>query len=161
MTAVTKGKSVMLVSHHDLGMVLSAACQENKDNNAMILAKAASIVRKELSSVEKSTFQGTFTADCQEKSVPPQLLTLVNMILSGPNIKEQSAHPTSRAALSIAQLLKFNHMKQEQERPRSTYRRHSRHQEAHLPVYIGLKIHALTQRKDLIDTFHELGICVS
>ena len=44
----------------------------------------------------------------QQKSVPILLLALVNMVLEGPSIKDQIQECSTQAALSIAQLLKFN-----------------------------------------------------
>ena len=51
-----------------------------------------------------------FPAGCQKESVPALLLALVNMILEGPSINDQSRY-TTPAALSISQPLKFNTIK--------------------------------------------------
>lgn len=40
--------------------------------------------------------------------MPPVLLALVNMVLHGPNIKNQIDSLSTQAAFSIAKLLKFN-----------------------------------------------------
>ncbi|KAG0698917.1 hypothetical protein GWK47_025922 [Chionoecetes opilio] len=55
-----------------------------------------------------ATFTGSFDEDCQVKSVPQSLLTLVAMILDGPNIKSQSGDGVTQATLSTAQLLQYN-----------------------------------------------------
>lgn len=106
----TKDVSCLLVFDDDTGQVLADAYQRDSDSDAMCIAQAAQIVRWDLFD-EKETFSGTFSSDCQERSVSTSLLTLVNMILEGPNIKDQKAHPTNQAALSIAQLLKFKSVK--------------------------------------------------
>ena len=48
----------------------------------------AKIVQKDLLE-NSSSFNGSFRKGCQEDSVPELLLALVNMILDGPNIKDQ------------------------------------------------------------------------
>ncbi|CAG2195184.1 unnamed protein product [Mytilus edulis] len=65
---------------------------------------AVKIVRSDMMATS-SEFNGTFAADCQEKSVPRSLLTLVNMLLYGPDITTDSF---SQETLSIAQMLIFN-----------------------------------------------------
>jgi len=97
----------------DVALLLSNVCQQNKDVHAICLAQAAKVVREELFA-ENTPFNGTFSTDCQAKSVPPLVLATVNMILQGPNIKDQAAKPTNQAALTIAQLLKFNSVKHKQ-----------------------------------------------
>ncbi len=74
-----------------------------------ILAKAATIVRRDIFSKEKSVFTGSFDNSCQQKSVPQSLTTLVDMILAGPNINTKSGNVSeAQASLTIAQLLQFN-----------------------------------------------------
>lgn len=58
---------------------------------------------------EAKPFSG-FPEGCQEESVPPLLLALVSVILEGPNMKKQVAG-TNHAAVSAAQILKFNSIK--------------------------------------------------
>ena len=67
------------------------------------------IVRNHMFVEAKLPFTG-FTEGCQKESVPPLLLALVNMILEGPTITDHY-EDTTPAALSIAQLLKFNSIK--------------------------------------------------
>ena len=98
-----------LSSKNDIGAVIRAALakviEQDNDIDAVQLAHRAKIVRKDL--FEKSSFfNGSFRKGCQEDSVPELFLVLVRMILDGPNIKDQIN--TTQAALTIAQLLKFN-----------------------------------------------------
>ena len=62
---------------------------------------------------EKYSFNGSFKPSCEQDVISPSLLTLVRMILDGLNIKHQSevTETTTRAALSISQLLMFNSVK--------------------------------------------------
>ena len=75
---------------------------------------------------------------CQEKSVPNLLLALVNMVLEGPSIKDQIRESSTPAALSIAQILKYNsvkHMRTQADTSSSV--RHTTAQETPLPIYIA------------------------
>ena len=74
-------------------------------------------------------------------------MALVRMILDGPNIKHQSevAATTTRAALSISQLLMFNGVKYGRGVD-SSHDRHNRDHETPLTLYVALKIHAVTQK---------------
>ena len=127
------------------------------DNEAMYLAKAAKIIRRDIFSMH-SGFDGSFDDDCQAKSIPPSLLALVSMILEGPNIKSHGS-TNQQSELTIAQLLNFNSKKHPKEAPGLTH--HSKDNETPLPLYLGLMIHAKTRRRDLIDTLFELGLSVS
>ena len=78
----------------------------------MLFAKTARIVRREML-VKKQHFDGTFEPECQCNSVPDTLLALVNMILDGTNIIDQTDNEKggTSAALVISQLLMFNSVK--------------------------------------------------
>ena len=45
---------------------------------------------------------GSFKEDCQEKAVPLVLVALVDMVLKGPSIKNQSDASSPQAAFSVA-----------------------------------------------------------
>ena len=70
------------------------------------------------------------------------LLTLVNMVLEGPTIKNQMAE-TSPAALAIAHIVKFNSVKHKRE-PGTGFVRNSTSHETPVPLYVGLMLHAHT-----------------
>ena len=108
----------------DLGSALDKACELDSDSDAVHLARAAHIVRRHMFG-EAKPFIG-FPEGCQEESVPPLLLTLVRMILEGPSIKDQ-AEDTNPAAITAAQILKFNSVKHKRTRgtTSSTCVRHS------------------------------------
>ena len=81
--AYTEGKEIKLAFSSDIGAALQFAQTHDYDTEAMHLAKAAMLVRKELLA-KKQTFNGTFDTHCQRSAVPDLLLALVNMILEGP-----------------------------------------------------------------------------
>ena len=156
--AHSQGRDVLLT--FDVGTAIKTACDH--DSDAILLARAAQLVRKEMFD-KIFHFDGSFKPECQQNSVPTSLLSLVNMILKGPNIEQQSKIDTvgTSAALSISQLLMFNRVKHERGATptNSTYHRHER--ETPLPIFVSLKIHAVTRSRNLIDTLFNLGICVS
>ncbi|KAI4799861.1 hypothetical protein KUCAC02_016400 [Chaenocephalus aceratus] len=133
------------------------------DSDAMHLMRAAQVVRREMFESGFS-FDGSFKANCQQEAVPPSLLALVNMILDGANIKHQTqlVHTaTTKPALTISQLMVFNSVKHARNVDSPSSARHSRSQETPLPLYLSLKIHAVTRSRRLVDTLFNLGLCVS
>ena len=114
------------------------ACEQDSDSDAVHLARAAQIVRQHIFS--SNPFTGSFEENCQEKSVPHQLLALVSMVLEGPSIKDQIGECSTPASLSIAQMMKYNC-------DTSPSVRHSSALETPLPIYIGLMLHAQLARE--------------
>ena len=84
------------------------------------------------------------------------------MILEGPAITDHCEGTTS-AALSIAELLKFNSIKHRRKVPsnESISVRHSATQETPVSTYAGLMLHDHTRKKDLIDRLYHLGLSIS
>ena len=68
------------------------------------------------------------------------------MILEGLSIKRQTAVATNEAALSISQLLIFNSMKRRRSE-NSSLARHNLERETPLPLYLAMKIHAVTRSR--------------
>ena len=134
-----QGKQVVLAFESDTGHVLSAAWDMDYDNDPVVLAKAARIIRRDLFDLRSSTdeLSGSFDDDCQTFSVPVSLL--VRMIHEGPNIKDQNAQ--SNNALAISQLIAFNTIKRKR---KQTHERHTRSSETPLSIYLGLLLHAHT-----------------
>ena len=155
--AHTQGKNVILTFDGDVSEAFKKAC--DYDDDAMHLARAAQVVRREIFD-RKCEFDGSFKQTSESDAVPPSLMALVNMILDGPNIKHQSqvATASTRAALSISQLLIFNSVKNARG---TTSLRHQRDRETPLPVYVAMKIHATTRKRTLVDVFSSLGMCVA
>ena len=83
------------------------------------------------------------------------------MILESPSIHDNNEASTS-AALSIAQLLKFNCIKHKHKHKQATPTiRHSIDQETPVPIYIGLMLHAHSCKRDLVDRLYSLGMSIS
>ena len=90
--------------------------------------------------------------------MPPLLLALVSMILDGPIIKDQMTDTTT-AAVTIAQMLKFNSVKHrhKQSTSASSTVRHRLAQETPVPIYIGMMSHVHTHKRELVDRLSQLG----
>lgn len=66
------------------------------------------------------------------------------------------------AALSIAQLLKYNSVKHTRtQADTSSSVRHSTAQETPVPIYIGLMLHAQTRKREIVDRLFSLGLSIS
>ena len=158
----TEGKEVKLEFSGNIGAALHFAQSYDYDTEAMHLAKAAMLVRKELLD-KKQCLNGTFDTDCQRSAVPYLRLALVNMILEGPSVMSKSEQDTMgvNAGVVLSQLLIFNAVKRHRE-PQSyaTTTRHDPNREPPLPVYLGLLVHAETSKKHLVDKLYRLGVSI-
>lgn len=156
--AHSQGRDVLLT--FDVGNAIKKACDH--DSEAMQLARAAQVVRREMFD-KKFHFDGSFKSGCQQDSVPTSLLALLNMILKGPNIEHQTQIGTgsTTAAVSISQLVMFNGVKCVRAATPSSSMYHSHDRETPLPLYLALKVHAVTRSRSLIDTLFNLGMSVS
>ena len=76
-----EGRDVLLISSKDVGPTMKRATEQNTDTNAIHLARAATIVRREIFN-RKTCFTGEFDSNCQEKSLPKSLVALVSMVLT-------------------------------------------------------------------------------
>ena len=103
MEAHKQGRDVVLIFNEDVGAALGKACEHDADNEAVHLARAANIVRRDMFKT-KQDFNGSFGTHCQEESVPVSLLALVSMVLYGTNITAQSSSAfMPQPALTISQ----------------------------------------------------------
>ena len=161
MEAHKQGRNVVLISNKDVGSALSKACDHDADNDAVHLARAANIVRRDMFKM-KNQFSGSFRTNCQENSVPVSLLALVAVVLNGPNIKAQSSSSAMpQPVLTILQLLMYNSLVQRQENQAKSTTRHSKERETPLPIYLGMMVHTKTRKRKLVDKLYELGLSIS
>ena len=138
---------------------MKKACEHDVDDDALSLARAANIVRRDTLKMNNQ-FNGSFENNCQEKSVPASPLALVAMVLNGPNIKAQSDSATPQPVLTISQLLMFNSsVRRRKELISTPY--HCKERETPLPVYLGVMTHTKTRKHQLVDHLYELGLSIS
>lgn len=99
-----KGREIWFAYKRKMGEALATACDYN---DALIVAKAAKILRKQMLEHEIE-YDGTLTAGTRRESVPPSLLEFVSVLQSGGDIKSQLKYGTSSTDLALAQLLHFS-----------------------------------------------------
>lgn len=155
LTSYKDGRVVLLAFNEDIAAVLKKATENNIDNEAMLIAKTANIIRWDLLNIEKSKFHGTFEANCQEASIPQSLRSLIEIILGGASIKTQSSNIVeNQAALTVSQLIRFNCVVRRRKDSQAIY--HTKDRETPLPTYLGLLVHAETSKKGLVDKLCDL-----
>lgn len=158
----SQGRDILLISDRDIGEAIKLANERDTDGEAMHLARAAKIVRKDILKQHQS-FNGVFAPDCQDGAIPQSLKVFVNMILNGPSsLKTATSNlleiNEKQACRSISQLIIYNTTIRQS---KSTASRHPRERETPLPLYIGLKIHGQIRGRSLIDTLFNLGLSIS
>ena len=139
--AYKEGPDVLLSFNDDVGNALRNACLDDCDDEAICLAKAAKIIRRDMTSADTvdTQFDGSsFPQGCQEASVPKSLVALVSIILHGPAITRRDREESRQAAMSIAQLLQCN--SSVRRRRGSTGIHHRKCKETPLPLYLGMMI---------------------
>ena len=154
------GKHIVIVFKEAMHSLLKDALKKRDvSDDANNLAKVASIVRKDILEHKGFSFAGCFPFECQEKSIPTSLRSLVSMIINGLNLKDQN-HCESQACLTVCQSIIFNINKRPSESS-SSKPRHVAPREPPLPLYIGFNIHSLTRSRTLITRLYQLGLSVS
>ena len=84
------------------------------------------------------------------------------MLINGSNIKDQTSNTNlSQPVLTIAQLFVFSCIKRRRDYGKVPQVYHSKDRETPLPVYLGLKAHALTRERQLVDSLFALGVSAS
>ena len=146
MDAHKQGRDVVLICNEDICTALKKACEGDTDMDAIYLAEAAKLVRRDLLKI-KSEFTGSYE-ECHENSVPVSLLALVSMVVYGTNITTQTSSANMpQAALSLSQLLMYNYLVNQSKA--STTTKHSQARETPLPMYLGIMLHSKTRKRAL------------
>ena len=101
--------------------------------DAIILAKAAAIVRKDLLTYKGYVFSGSFTKQCQENSVPSPLKSLISMMLNGVDI-ENTKTQDSQPCLTVCQTILFDAKERSTRKSKTDAIRHSKVRESPLPL---------------------------
>ena len=151
-----EGNSSYLVFDADIGSAIKSVCDTDYDDEAFILSKAASILRRDIFSKENKEFDGNFTKNCLHDSLPQSLKSFVGMTLQGTDIKHKYLE---QSVLTVSQLLMFNSIKRQRKSTTSQY--HSQLRETPLAIYLGMALHAKTRKKGIIDRMNELGLSIS
>jgi len=84
------GQNVLLVFNKGMESILrEEMSKRDYESDALNLAKAARIVRREMFNDDRFQLNGAFPSNCQNVSVPSCLKVLISMILNGLNIAHQ------------------------------------------------------------------------
>lgn len=92
MQAYTRGRDVLMAFEEDISIALAKACEQDNNQDAMHNTHAALIVHRHILYLVRPNHLMAFPKKCQKDSVPKLLLTLVNMVLDGPSMKDQKQH---------------------------------------------------------------------
>ena len=135
------------------------ATRKYHDSEAFSLMRAAAIIQKVIFQIQHK-LKGSLL-DVQYDTNPTSLLALVQMIVDGTDIENQTENNTEvrSGALSITQLLLFSAMKWFIKDSNAV--RHNLDREIRLQLYLGLLIHNKTRKHKLIDVLFEKCLLVS
>ena len=102
------GKNTIIVFKKGMQNMLKEELKKrNFSEDATIPTKAAMIIRNDTFNHQCFKFNGCFSTECQENSLSSSLKSLISLIYSGPNLKDQDTQE-SQACISIGQLIVFN-----------------------------------------------------
>ncbi|KAJ8872549.1 hypothetical protein PR048_026155 [Dryococelus australis] len=152
-----EGRDLYLDSPDDVGQSLLHSSEYDAETKAVIVSRAAKIIRKDALKNNCQPFNGTFSTNCQQNSVPDSLLCFMSLIMNDTCIDE--SEPCTQPILSLSQLLAFND--RSSRASLSGNQQHYMHQETPLPLFFGAYIHSRTRSKEMIETFYSLGLSVS
>ena len=153
LSAYQQGRDIFLISEAQMGSVVYKAYEDNDDEEAFGILKTCNTMRKIIFSHLISPFTGTFDIDCQTKSIPPSLTSMISLLLYGSAYSGE----ITQEVLTISQLIMFN----TKAKNRSSIHRHSKTLEMPLPIYIGFQLHSEFRCSSVIQKYHKLGISVS
>lgn len=155
------GRNVLIVFKKAIQRLLKdGVFQRDYSEDAMVLAKASSIIRNDIFSHNPFKFSGNFSEGCQESSVPATLKCLISMLLYGVNIENTRAQEL-QPCLTVCQTILFNTKADCTKKSKTSRTRHNKEREPPLPLYIGITVHATTRSKSLITKLYQMGVSVS
>ena len=152
------GRDVIMTSKGDCGKAISEPCDLQDDG--ICLERAACIIRKEilikqddkkLSNKNNVISKEILSSQSEIDFISPPVMSFINMVLNGSNV-DTSDKKLSVSALTIAQLLQFNTVKQKNK---------SKSNETLLPLYMGLMVYSRTRKKSLTEELNEYGLSIS
>ncbi len=147
------GRNTIITFNKAVQSILREAMKKRDfSEDAITLAKAATIIRTDIFNHSSFKFTGSFPPHCQENSLPSSLKLLTSLIFNGPNLKDQD-QCESQECLTVGQAIVYN-TKKRGSASCTAKTRHSPDHEPPLPIYIGLNLHQVTRSKKLTRTRH-------
>ena len=132
-----------------------ALARVNEYDDAMVVSKAAEILRRQIFEC-KASFEGSFEDSYMNSCTPPMLLNFVSSISHGTDIKSHMDVGVSKPDVALAQLIQFNCFAKYN--ASALYQRHSKDRESAFPVFTGLSVHSKTRKKEIVNTLFEHGL---
>ena len=157
LTESKRGKTTYLAFDDDLCDVFKTIYEKDFDEDAFVLSRAADILRKSLLERESKEFDGEFHLDSQSLFVPQVLSSFVDMILQGTNINKNKKY-LEQANLTISQLSGQKIVKRTRDNTTANYFCKAR--ESPLGIYLGMRVHAKTRKKEIVDKSYDLEISI-
>ncbi len=154
-----KPELVCAKSIKDNAVGKAAAIQHDRAVDVQKVFDAAKIVRREIFKNHDNlwNFDGSLHPDTNGNYVPSILYDLLRWILEGPQTEltpsEERASTLDRTAVNIAQSIMYEMKSHRQLKhtTHSSFRHDSKHENARV-LSVGLKVHAYTRSKHLIDS---------
>lgn len=148
------GQEKLVTFKKDLDSSLRENCSHGESADLILFSKTANLIRKDVFSALENSSEGV-------DLVPESLTLLINMILNGKKrkITEDEGESQNQIATTIADFMVYHIRKRAKKEVK--IRRHSKLQETPVPVYIAAKLYGETRKRNLIDIFFQLGICIS
>ena len=121
-----------------------ALARVNEYDDAMVVSKAAEILRRQILEC-KASFEGSFEDSYMNSCTPPMLLNFVSSVSHGTDIKSHMDVGASKPDVTLAQLIQFNCFAKYN--AIAMYQRHSKDREPVFPAFMGLYVHSKTRNK--------------
>ena len=151
---IIKNKKVLYLGLSDS---IKSAASVAMIGNDLLPEKMNEVTKQVRDDMEKISykFNGTFSNDCEINSVPQSLIHLLASLIEG------DSEQVSRGVLSVAQLVMFNFKKNSRKRESVSKDTHTRHHhETPLVIYLSLLLHNKYRSKEVMNRFHDLGLCL-
>lgn len=162
LNANLSGRQILLTFDDSLSSILGRTINEPTDEETITVSTTSRVVRHDIFrmlSSKPSRNESLTSIGSQEDAVPPVLLKLIQLILTG-NSPLSSEQQRYQESLSISQLIVTNSVK----RMTLNENRHKRYgtlKETPLTQYIGTMLYRNTRSEKLVNIMFSLGMSIS
>ena len=116
--------------------------QDDAMDEATVLSRAITILRKDILDHEHSRFDGSFTLEGQEKAIPESLKHFVQGVMYGETSREDNSLKFNQKCATICQTLMAHVKCDTRGKPSVVHnQRLNRKREQPLQVFLGMKVH--------------------
>ena len=160
--ATKYGEKILLTFDDSLSSILGRTVNQPADEDTMSLSTASRIVRRDIFKMQSTKpveNESLTSIGSQEDAVPPTLLKLIQLILTG-NSPLSSGQQRYQESLTISQLIMTNSLKR-MTLHESRHKRYSILKETPLTKYIGTMLYRNTRSQKLVNIMFSLGLSIS